>query len=564
MDEDLSMPGSFPAGRHDDIPFQSWAAICRDVLSVLQDTTTIAHFPNRTQSPIIAHARGGEANTLGGEKEAGSTATLCAEDVKPSTPQKCEGHDSEHTASSDTGDLQHEVQYDPLSDEIEAMAQDIHSITNIPDRRRPVIIVEQSPTLDLPSDESGTNEPFIEIQDQTQDGRPQDISPNRDCAEAGAEATEAIPLVKRVFVSNRSLAENKGSLGSPFEDSGASSAYDIRTPGHRSPALTRVMVEDRLLADYLHSRSQSRHQSERTSNESLAANLFAVARSSVGQQQLAQSPVPLPRNTIPSQVELEGPCDIRQENPPGPSQSDAISSSEADDESKQGLGANISGTRPRRTSHTYGRAICRSELPDLTDDRGYSALESVPTQTTSIEEVFLDEESTTASETSMALRPRVLVNREELAEKLQNIQEKTRDNRLPQPGSECPSQALPGVEVERESLLSVLTRGRRSSSSTQRPRMAVPTASDTRRARTHSTVVHFSTSQDDLQVDFRPRKTEDERVVDKISEEDKTSRASPRRKVGLKEKIKEFMSTEARKNRARAKGGREKSKDPNG
>ncbi|KAF8633464.1 hypothetical protein AX15_001424 [Amanita polypyramis BW_CC] len=83
---------------------------------------------------------------------------------------------------------------------------------------------------------------------------------------------EAIPSVKKVFVSNRPLSGSRENLGSPIDDPGVL-PYDL--PGYCTPALARVIIEDRLLADYPRSRSQSRHRSEQTSTEVPVESLLA-------------------------------------------------------------------------------------------------------------------------------------------------------------------------------------------------------------------------------------------------------------------------------------------------
>lgn len=163
------------------------------------------------------------------------------------------------------------------------------------------------------------------------------------------------------------------------------------------------------------------------------------------------------------------------------------------------------------------------------------------------------------------------MGREELALKLQNIQEKTRDNRLAVPPAgelEDRSSVSPGPSV-----LSALKPWRSSSTSRKVPRAAVvPAASIDRRARGNPAIVRFSVSQDDLIVDFQPQpvQLDDEALEDetlqKSGGENQTSQVPQPKKVGLLEKLRSMMAGETCKKKASRTGGdrTEVKQGPNG
>jgi len=159
----------------------------------------------------------------------------------------------------------------------------------------------------------------------------------------------------------------------------------------------------------------------------------------------------------------------------------------------------------------------------------------------------------------------VLVSREELALKLQNIQEKTRDNRL--------APALP--EGESRQLLPIS----QSLPSGPKPRWwsrtdaraVVPTFSIDRRARATSAIVRFSASQDDLRVDFEPVRPDNEEVIKKALEEsesgggNQTSKVAQPKKISLWERIRGIIAGGTSKSVSRAeKVKKEEMEDPNG
>jgi hypothetical protein len=251
----------------------------------------------------------------------------------------------------------------------------------------------------------------------------------------------------------------------------------------------------------------------------------------------------------------------------------------------------IAGSRPRRNSRPYyGRAVCSGHLTTGGDEKvcfmeSDSSDQPQAATTSSQASTFND-----ASENSL-IRPRhrvsqppgtglesnhfpkshVLVGREELALKLQNIQEKTRDNRLAPAGeSEDRSSVSPGPSV-----LSALNPWRSSSTSGKVPRAAmIPAASIDRRARGNLAIVRFSVSQDDLIVDFKPQPVQldeeeealEDETLQESSGENQTSKVPQPKRIGLLERLRSMMAGETcKKKTSRAGGGRAGEKQgPNG
>lgn len=147
------------------------------------------------------------------------------------------------------------------------------------------------------------------------------------------------------------------------------------------------------------------------------------------------------------------------------------------------------------------------------------------------------------------------MGREELALKLQNIQEKTRDNRLavPPAGESGDRSTI----SPRPSVLSALTRW--SSTSGKVPRAAViPIAPIDRRARGNPAIVRFSVSQDDLIVDFQPQpvQLDEEALEDEpLQEAGGENQTSKVKKVGLLERLRSRMSGETSKKKTSRAGG---------
>ena len=164
------------------------------------------------------------------------------------------------------------------------------------------------------------------------------------------------------------------------------------------------------------------------------------------------------------------------------------------------------------------------------------------------------------------------MGREELALKLQNIQEKTRDNRLASPPageSGGRSTISPGPSV-----LSALSPRRWSSTCGKVPRAAViPTAPIDRRARGNPAIVRFSVSQGDLIVDFQPQPVQqcDEEALENETSQESTgenqaSKVPQPKKIGLLERLRSMMSGENSKKRTSRAGGdrTEEKQGPNG
>lgn len=159
----------------------------------------------------------------------------------------------------------------------------------------------------------------------------------------------------------------------------------------------------------------------------------------------------------------------------------------------------------------------------------------------------------------------MLVSREELALKLQNIQEKTRDNRLAPPLPEGESHHLLPIS---QSLPSAPKPRWWSRTDAQVPRAVIPTYTD-RRAGATSAIVRFSASQDDLRVDFEPVRSVPEEVIKKGSEEpvagNETSKVVQPKKIGLWERIRGIMSGRTSKSTSRVeKVQKEEMEDSNG
>ncbi|KAF8623845.1 hypothetical protein AX15_006167 [Amanita polypyramis BW_CC] len=69
-------------------------------------------------------------------------------------------------------------------------------------------------------------------------------------------------------------------------------------PGYCTPALARVIIEDRILADYLHSRSQSRHRSQQTSTEVSAESLPVGLLAKLDTPEISHQNIQMTRNRL--------------------------------------------------------------------------------------------------------------------------------------------------------------------------------------------------------------------------------------------------------------------------
>ncbi|KAF8343365.1 hypothetical protein F5887DRAFT_1075923 [Amanita rubescens] len=538
LNQDLYIPGSFPLDALRDIPSDPPLATYENESSRLQDM-------GQSTIDSARRSREGEIDEEQTRNVAPAVETYYDTLLIRAVAETSTGREVTESALDDNENPPLDAQDGQLrfpEEDFEAVTREIRGITNAAGRRLRVATV-----------------PIAAKSDQQSSHYDEIIDPD------SAGTNDVYVITNQISVQDRGIED------------------EPQSPDHEA-VLTNAVVEDRLLADYLHSCSQPHHETERKRFRPQSDfSGGTVKPTSVAMEKTRQSvrgpEEDWPHRDVTSSGTLAEPSRLQTEDVRTDSDMTMGAENAGDSSRRSGIAIQqTDGSRPRRWSSDsapryYGRAICSGYLATGDDENVFSDSSHPEVATISSQASTSDDLSTiSTSESNIVIRPRrrslVRVSREELALKLQNIQEKTRDNRLAPPLPEGESSQLLPIS---QSLPSASKPRWWSRTDAKVPRAVVPTAPADRRARATSAIVRFSASQDDLRVDFEPVRPDNEEVIKKASEEpepggrNETSKVAQPKKMGLWERIRGIMSGGTSKGASRAeKVQKGEMEDPNG